>query len=426
MSKPLEDYTGSDSPTFSNLIHRGPNGYWKPIYPHEIGRALKHVEADYNYKLLTGSIANYRIFPAGQLPSSHPYPEDFSSSEGKFLTLKKEGTDFYWTLEEVSTDGGGAGDQIYYSEKPPGTTMTEDHGALEQGTTVDELSDGVKTLSQLMDAILFPTAQPDLDQPSVTLSTNTSLKEVGSLHNITLDFSASRGTIENTWGGPDQGPFAGPILSASYEQNNSGNLIPVQFSGTTLTDVTVPQYQVLEGANKWELNVEFDNGDDPLDSTGEVVAGAAFQTQTLSDSKTFTGVWPIYLGTSSNGWEKVTDATENTTSKTGGGNSNILTSNPTGNFEFSQDFPDVGGGTRHRVAVHNSYITGTEFSIQERDFATGNWGDSGWTAGGTINFNVNSNATSESYVIMKKTGSSSGGDELLAGQKLCKYRISGN
>ena len=90
----------------------------------------------------------------------------------------------------------------------------------------------------------------------------------------------------------DNIPFVLPILSASYEQNNSGNLIPVQFSGTTLTDVTVSQYEVLEGANKWELNVEFDNGEDPLDSTGEVVAGAAFQTQTLSDAKTFTGTYP--------------------------------------------------------------------------------------------------------------------------------------
>ena len=435
MSKPLEDYTGSDSPTFSNLIHRGPNGYWKPIYPHEIGRALKHVEADYNYKLLTGSIANYRIFPAGQLPSSHPYPEDFSGSEGKFLTLKKEGTDFYWTLEEVSTDGGGAGDQIYNSQLPPGTTMTEAHGALPQGTLVDSLSDGVKTLSELMDAILFPTAQPDLNQPSVSLSTNTSLKEVGSLHDIALDFSASRGTIVNTWGGPNQGPFAGPILSANYEQNNSGNLIPVQFSGTTLTDVTVSQYEVLEGANnKWELNVEFDNGDDPLDSTGEVVAGAAFQTQTLSDAKTFTGVWPIYLGTSSNGWEKVTDATENTGKQTSGGSTNILINNPTSNFQFSQNYGDINGGTRHRVAVHSSYISGNDFTIEERNFGApqtgaGTWVSSDWVAGGTITFNVNSNATSETYVIMEKSGTSSGGDELrseIGDALMCKYRIAGN
>ena len=48
MTKPLDDYNSSDSPTFGSLIHRGPDGYWKPIYPHEIGRALKHIEADYN------------------------------------------------------------------------------------------------------------------------------------------------------------------------------------------------------------------------------------------------------------------------------------------------------------------------------------------------------------------------------------------
>lgn len=421
MTKPLDDYNSSDSPTFGSLIHRGPDGYWKPIYPHEIGRALKHIEADYNYKLLSTSIANYRIYPAGQLPSDHPTPEDFTGNEGRFLTLKKEGTNFYWTLEEVSTDGGGAGDQIYYSEKPSGTTMTEDHGALEQGTTVDELSDGVKTLSQLMDAILFPTAEPDLDQPNVSLSTNTSLKEVGSLHDIALDFSASRGTIENTWGGPDQGPFAGPILSASYEQNNSGNLIPVQFSGTTLTDVTVSQYEVLEGANKWELNVEFDNGEDPLDSTGEVVAGAAFQTQTLSDAKTFTGTYPIYVGLPNGAYEKRSEATVNTNNFTGS-STGLTLSNAT--VKLSQNWAE--GANRHSVQV--PYDFGT-VSFKKINPTTGTYVDvtSDWTlVNDNVLKNVNSNANGIRYREYKKAGVKAKKDPVIGpnGERAAMYEIS--
>ena len=418
MTKPLDDYNSADSPTFGNLIHREDNGYWKPIYPHEIGRALKHVEADYNYKLLSTSIANYRIYPAGQLPSDHPTPEDFTGNEGKFLTLKKEGTNFYWTLEEVSGDGdgGGEGDQIYYSEKPPGTSMTQDHGALEQGTLVDELSDGVKTLSQLMDAILFPTAEPDLNQPSVTLSTNTSLKEVGSLHDIALGFSASRGTIVNTWGGANQGPFAGPILSASYEQNNSGNLIPVQFSGTTLTDVTVSQYEVLEGANKWELNVEFDNGDDPLDSTGEVVAGAAFQTQTLSDAKTFTGTYPIYVGlpTGNNDYEKRSEAIVNTSAGATG-----LTAS-SGSATISQKWGE-NGGVRHRILVPASFGSVT---IQQISPTSGEYGaDNGWSGPFPTTKIVNSNTGAIAYNEYIKVGSEAGQDPSVNGVVRAKFKI---
>ena len=110
MSKPLDDYTAADSSAFENSIHRGANGYWKPIYPSEVGRALKHVEADFNYKLLSGSLANYRIYPGGQLPSNYTNVEDFSNDENKYLTLKKDGTDFYWTVETVQ-GGNGSGDK---------------------------------------------------------------------------------------------------------------------------------------------------------------------------------------------------------------------------------------------------------------------------------------------------------------------------
>ena len=113
MSKPLDDFTAADSPAFGEFLHRGVNGYWKPLYPNELGRALKHVEADYNYKLLTGSIANYRIYPDGQTPAIHVDPENFSADVGKYLTFKQDGSDYYWTLDDVEGSGtiGDKGDK---------------------------------------------------------------------------------------------------------------------------------------------------------------------------------------------------------------------------------------------------------------------------------------------------------------------------
>mgnify|MGYP000163851508 CR=1 FL=1 len=120
MSKSLDSYLASDSDAFKDQIHLGENGQWKPIYPNEVGRALEHVEADYNYKVLTGTIANYRIYPNGQTPSSHSDVEDFGSDVDKVLTLKKEGDDFYWTTMTPSTGGTGtslwtdSGSDLYY------------------------------------------------------------------------------------------------------------------------------------------------------------------------------------------------------------------------------------------------------------------------------------------------------------------------
>ena len=110
MSKSLDNYGAADSDSFKNLRHRGGSGAWKPIYPEEIGRSLTHVEANYNYKLLTGSLANYRIYPNGQTPSNYLNVEDFSGQEGQLLKLAKDGDQYYWTLVWVTgADGTNQG-----------------------------------------------------------------------------------------------------------------------------------------------------------------------------------------------------------------------------------------------------------------------------------------------------------------------------
>ena len=111
MSKLLDDYTAEDSSAFADNIHREAEGYWKPIYPSEVGRALKHVEADYNYKVLTGTVANYRIYPSTVSPgSTGAQVEDFTGDNDKVLTLKYDGTEgWYWTLSQGGTGGGLSG-----------------------------------------------------------------------------------------------------------------------------------------------------------------------------------------------------------------------------------------------------------------------------------------------------------------------------
>ena len=111
MSKLLDNYTAADSDAFADNIHRDAEGYWKPIYPDEVGRALKHVEANYNYKVLTGTVANYRIYPSAVSPgSTGAQVEDFTGDDDKVLTLKYDGTEgWYWTLSQGGTGGGPSG-----------------------------------------------------------------------------------------------------------------------------------------------------------------------------------------------------------------------------------------------------------------------------------------------------------------------------
>jgi len=111
VSKLLDNYTAADSDAFADNIHREAEGYWKPIYPDEVGRALKHIEANYNYKVLTGTVANYRIYPSAVSPgSTGAQVEDFTGDDDKVLTLKYDGTEgWYWTLSQGGTGGGPSG-----------------------------------------------------------------------------------------------------------------------------------------------------------------------------------------------------------------------------------------------------------------------------------------------------------------------------
>ena len=61
MPKFIDEYGNNDSPSFGQGINRGPEGYWKPIYPSEVSRPLKHAEADYNYKILSINLSRKKI-----------------------------------------------------------------------------------------------------------------------------------------------------------------------------------------------------------------------------------------------------------------------------------------------------------------------------------------------------------------------------
>jgi hypothetical protein len=104
VSKDLDNFTGLDSDSFERNLHLDENGSWKPLYPSETERPLKHIEADYNFKVLSETLAGYRIFPTGNTPTEHNTPKNFSGDVDKILTLKQDGDDLYWGLDEGPTE----------------------------------------------------------------------------------------------------------------------------------------------------------------------------------------------------------------------------------------------------------------------------------------------------------------------------------
>ena len=400
MSKALDDFSTSDSPSFGSLIHREPNGYWKPIYPSEVGRALRHIEADYNYKLLTGSLINYRIYPSGQTPFNHNNVEDFSSDEDKFLTLKKDGTDFYWTLQDV-TEGGGSG--LYQSNLNSNLIMTEDVGGLNSGTSVGDL-DG-QSISSILDSMLFPTSYPTYTQPSVSLASIGSYFIIGEEINVTLTTGANRGLINNTWDGTNQGPYAGEVISAAFIQNGGGSN-NLNFVDTDIDDTTISQYAVQSGSNEWELIVGFDNGIDPVDSTGAIVQGGSYVSGTKSASRSFQGSLPIFLGNVSDTYDQRTlDYAIN-------GN----------NIECNQSYPE-SSTLAHRIKIPVDLIGGRTLTIQYyNSLSPANpWQEYGTTSTAWIvtteNINLNSNNTTVPYLVYTKDLNIHQGDGVL-------YRLS--
>jgi hypothetical protein len=58
-SKKLTDYN------FAHGLHRGQNGFYRPILPEDVNRPLTHDEMDYNIQLIGGIIGGYRVIGTG-------------------------------------------------------------------------------------------------------------------------------------------------------------------------------------------------------------------------------------------------------------------------------------------------------------------------------------------------------------------------
>jgi len=400
VSKPLDDYTVADSPAFGNLIHRGANGYWKPIYPNEVGRALKHVEADFNYKLLTSSLANYRIYPGGQLPSNNSNIEDFSADQNKVLTLKKDGTTFYWTLE-VAQGGGGSG--LYESNLDSTIETVSDFGGIDAGTTVADL-DG-QTISSILDTLLFPTSYPTKTNPSTSLTALSGLQIVGSSATIQFGTTANRGSINLN--SQFQDFYAGAVTAAQITGPGGPYNLTIGPGASQITPPSSFQHTVVLGtsSNRWTLTTDFSQGPMPEDSTGSPFPSIRYNGGSASNSHQFEGVYPIFIGNASNGYDQANNLVSFSWSTNLDPNSNSYP-----NINTDQTYGESGGVLHHRISIPSDLINGRTVEIWKYSSAANAYleATSAWatqTTTRTIELN------SVSYVDFTKSGDVGGSNQ---------------
>lgn len=301
-------------------------------------------------------------------------------------------------VEDVS------GDSVYSSSLPGSVAMTQTIGGLPSGTTVSSLSDGTKTVSQVLDTLLFPTAYPTYTQPSCSLTDNVAnLQIAGASINITLNTTANRGTINTSWDPGSQGAFAGAVTAARYSHNSVNTDINVGPGSTDIDNVQINGHTVALGSNSWTLTVTFAAGLDPLDSAGNIVAGAAFAGGSKSNSTSFEGVFPIKLGTDSGGF---TDRS--------------LVSHNANNIQCSQNYNETAA-IRHRIKISNAMINSRTVTFQQWNPVSSSYSDLASSEFSSSSVTENVQGGSVGYTLFTKAGSTGGGD--VDGQPLYRVRF---
>ena len=243
------------------------------------------------------------LFEAGDLITQSTLNDFIDSSynptlvAGTNVTLSSVTTPSGTTIT-INSIGGGGGTGTYTNATPtplnfPGNSPFDNIPA---GTTFLN-----QTFTEMMNAMLYPTLDPTLTNPSSTFSlAQAGLREIGEGDvgaggdPLSLSFTATfnRGSITPAYG--TNGFRSGPANAYNY----TGTGLPTTQASTSLTDSqTVTPYIVLIGNQNWTNTVSYDAGQQPLDSTGGNFGSPLPAGTTSVDTVTITGVYPVFATT---------------------------------------------------------------------------------------------------------------------------------
>lgn len=170
----------------------------------------------------------------------------------------------------------------YNSELDSTVATVEKLGGIAAGTTVAQLTG--KTISEVLDTLIFPTIQPTITAPSASLSLKSGvskIKEVGDAGYTTEDFTSAFNQGAIKIGASTQNPRAGAKSSDVIYAGSEANGIP---------------NAVTAGTTNFYYKVYYAEGPAPLDSKGNPAASyTALPAGSVVSSAVATyGVYPFY------------------------------------------------------------------------------------------------------------------------------------
>lgn len=340
----------------------------------ELGETEWAALPEWNRALLIDPTGTYSSGPAGPPTFTSP-----TSSAGDIGIAADANS--CWVEVEF---GGG----LYNSNLATTLEMTEDVGGMPSGTLVSDLT-GIKTYDQLFDTILFPTSYPTASGPSVGLSGASGLKIIGSTFNGTLTTTANQGSI--TLNGVNQGVRSGDVTAANIAGPGGPYTLGVT-APNGIDDQAIAGHTVTIGSNSWTLTATFAQGPMPLDSTGADYPSVRYNGGDKTNSASFEGVYPIFLGNVGGGFDQASLVSH-------GANYPAI--------QTDQTYAEVNGSLHHRISIPNDMINGRtvevwQFSTVSNQYAeaTAAWVSSQETR--TIESNT------INYTLLSKTGSAGG------------------
>lgn len=156
----------------------------------------------------------------------------------------------------------------------------------------DILEEGM-SLTQVIEAIFSKTFYPTFTSPAFSLSHNQTsgggLREVGVSINVLLTANFNRGQIN--------GDVVGGVWNPSVAQDfRTGTVVDYIIAGTNtgVTNTrTITGYTVISGNNTFPATVNYNEGVQPLDSSGNNYM-TPYPAGNMSANTQFTGIYPIF------------------------------------------------------------------------------------------------------------------------------------
>lgn len=248
--------------SFTGMFFRGVKANYKPEAEHED----KLYFATDTHELLVNDVS----YGGGSI-SNVTYEDG---------TLKIEMTD--GTEKTVKTGK-------YESAMDDSLATVEDLGGIPAGTTAEELK--AKTISQILDDLLFPTVQPTKTDPTATLS----LKS-GFSNNGVYEVGAAAPVDPTNF---TKGYTLGAINIAGVKKQDYAGAPTAQvlYYGSSESQTELPT-EITEGAMKYNYKVTFAAGPQPLDSKGgNATSVAKYNGGSKTGTATINGVYPLFATT---------------------------------------------------------------------------------------------------------------------------------